>query len=267
MLNRKEKLCADRKADNLMRQLKIFNRRLKACKAYRLENFQISYKQRLFKALEINSMVLNQDDKFLDIGAGGMAYLVIEASKEGCRSFGVDLSEEAMKKSRYFADHNGNSNLCSFITCSADALPLKENTFSKISSIAVLEHLSDDHRAISEIARILKPRGRIFITVPNRYQHIPWVFRGYLKWADKITGHLRRYEAKQLIKEFEKHHFVLEKLVYNGHLIKMIQYFLSLIWPPIRKTKSKMWWKMEEMDLRLSDIKTGVHFTLIMQKQ
>jgi ubiquinone/menaquinone biosynthesis C-methylase UbiE len=67
-----------------------------------------------------------------------------------------------------------------------------------VSSIAVLEHLIDDNRAIAEISRVIKDRGKLFITVSNAYKRILPLFWLISYFHDKRVGHLRHYSEKEL---------------------------------------------------------------------
>lgn len=49
-----------------------------------------------------------------------------------------------------------------------EALPFGDDTFDLILNHEVLEHVTDDRAAASEIVRVLKPGGRAVIFVPNR---------------------------------------------------------------------------------------------------
>ena len=49
-----------------------------------------------------------------------------------------------------------------------EALPWPDNAFDLVLSHEVLEHVTDDARAASEIVRVLAPGGRAIIFVPNR---------------------------------------------------------------------------------------------------
>jgi SAM-dependent methyltransferase len=48
------------------------------------------------------------------------------------------------------------------------ALPLADASVDALIAYHVLEHVPDDHRAFTEMARVLKPSGRAFLQVPTR---------------------------------------------------------------------------------------------------
>ncbi len=62
-----------------------------------------------------------------------------------------------------------------FIRGGALELPFKSDLFDVVTSIEVLEHLPDDGQAVSEAARVLKPGGVFFLTVPNKW----WLFESH----------------------------------------------------------------------------------------
>ena len=45
-------------------------------------------------------------------------------------------------------------------------LPFKDNTFDGVISMAVLEHVDDPFACAAEIIRVLKPGGRVYVSVP-----------------------------------------------------------------------------------------------------
>ncbi|MCW5850744.1 MAG: class I SAM-dependent methyltransferase [Anaerolineae bacterium] len=50
----------------------------------------------------------------------------------------------------------------------AEALPYPDNSFDTVLSHEVLEHVADDRQSVAEIARVLRPGGRLIVFVPNR---------------------------------------------------------------------------------------------------
>jgi SAM-dependent methyltransferase len=71
------------------------------------------------------------------------------------------------------------------------ALPFDEESFDSAVLGEVLEHLEDDRGALAEIARVLRPRGVLALSVPAN----PRLFGPSDVWA----GHVRRYTRAALI--------------------------------------------------------------------
>ena len=243
---------------------KYFDQEFISYEKYDLENWRISYLKRIFGSLSVSSSVT---DCYLDIGVGGSGYTVIETARKGNKSVGLDVSIEGVKKARYFAQSElgEKSSLCGFVVGLAENLPFKNEGFTNLSSIAVLEHVPNDKQAIAEIARVVKPTGKVFLLVPNSYQRIAPIFwLPYYFW-DKKVGHLRHYKAEELSAEFSRNCFIVNNVLYSGHLVKLLQNLLSRIIPSLAKKDSKLWWTLEELDLT-SNSPTGLNLTLIMRK-
>lgn len=47
------------------------------------------------------------------------------------------------------------------------ALPFEDASFDKVLCSEVLEHIEDDHAAVAEFARVLRPGGLLVVTVPS----------------------------------------------------------------------------------------------------
>jgi len=63
----------------------------------------------------------------------------------------------------------------------AESLSFNDHSFDFITSNDVLEHVNAPERAITEIYRILKPTGEVFITIPFHLFTAPTVRRALLK--------------------------------------------------------------------------------------
>src|SRR5688572_12887268 len=74
---------------------------------------------------------------------------------------------------------------------------LADNTYDRIVSFQVIEHIENDSLFLKEIHRVLKPGGIALLTTPNRSMSLsrnPWHIREYLpdelkKMASKIFSH------------------------------------------------------------------------------
>lgn len=119
--------------------------------------------------------------------------------------------ERAAQAHRQVAKRASNA----YILCAAgEYLPFPDKTFNLILSHEVLEHVQDDHLAVKEMVRTLRPGGRIVIFVPNRgypfethgvywrgryhFGNIPLV--NYLPptMRDRLVPHVRVYSQHDL---------------------------------------------------------------------
>jgi ubiquinone/menaquinone biosynthesis C-methylase UbiE len=76
------------------------------------------------------------------------------------------------------------------------AIGVRDAAFDTVISCETIEHVPDPARALRELARVLKPGGRLLLTTPN-YLGPMGLYRGYLR----LTG--RRYtETGQPINRF-----------------------------------------------------------------
>ncbi len=99
----------------------------------------------------------------LDAGCGGGRYARL-AGSHGARVIGVDLSAAVAKAAAVC------SSLPQVLILQADLLdlPLAEAAFDFVYSIGVLHHTPDPRRAFGEIARRVKPGGRLAVWLYRR---------------------------------------------------------------------------------------------------
>lgn len=77
------------------------------------------------------------------------------------------------------------------IRADARRLPLRDSSVDAVIAMDVLEHIDDDETAASEIARVLRPGGTAFITVPAD----PKLWSAH----DVALSHVRRYTRESLL--------------------------------------------------------------------
>jgi SAM-dependent methyltransferase len=86
------------------------------------------------------------------------------------------------------------------VSAAGESLPYAPTTFDLVLSHEVLEHVDDDRAAMQEIARVLRPGGRLVVFVPNRgypfethgiYWRGRYVF-GNIPFVNYLPGALRR---------------------------------------------------------------------------
>ena len=75
------------------------------------------------------------------------------------------MSEAAIKLARALSQRAGIP--CRFEIADAERLPYPEGFFDKIVCSSSMEHFSDDSQALREMTRVLKPGGRVVLTVDS----------------------------------------------------------------------------------------------------
>jgi SAM-dependent methyltransferase len=136
------------------------------------------------------------------------------------------------------------------VCCSAEQLPLASGAFASAVAIAVLEHVPDDAAALSEIARVLRPGGRAWVTVPHALRHISPLLRPANRRHDRKLGHLRRYEGEELVEAAGSVGLVAEDTQFTGHPMKVAQLLGS-------RLGERFWWWCERRDLARSRVRRG----------
>lgn len=88
------------------------------------------------------------------------------------------------------------------------APPFSDGRFDLVTAFDVIEHVVDDRRVFAELARVLKPGGRLVFSVPLHAAH----------WTafDDCVGHVRRYEPGALRELVASHGLVVEKSAVFG---------------------------------------------------
>lgn len=131
----------------------------------------------LLRKKKISAFLEPEDAPVLDIGCG-----IAPMAPAGVNAFLGDKSFVAMKA----MSTDGRRP----IVLDIKSLGIQSNRVAAVICSEVLEHIDDDRQALKEIHRVLKPGGRLILTVPL-HQH-------YWRRDDEIVGHHRRYELGPL---------------------------------------------------------------------
>ena len=88
---------------------------------------------------------------------------------------------------------------------------VKDRHYDLIGAFDVIEHIDDDHAALSSIAAKLKPAGKFMMTVPAHQ----WMWSAH----DVVNHHKRRYSKRSLRELIEGSPLNLDKLGYFNSLL------------------------------------------------
>jgi SAM-dependent methyltransferase len=171
-----------------------------------------------------------------------------------------------MRSAKAFAAAQGLAEQSLFVVASADALPFADGAFGASCSIAVLEHVPDDERAIAEIARVTRPGGRVYFAVPNSLDRMPMGLRTLYRRHDRWVGHLRHYSGEELTSKCLPFGLRPVQMIYSAHWAKVVQLALDLPLKRLGVPHDRLWWWFEERDARAASRPSGLHLNLILER-
>ncbi|KAA3451524.1 SAM-dependent methyltransferase [Mesorhizobium sp. SARCC-RB16n] len=119
------------------------------------------------------------DTTVLDVGSGLGGPARFLAATHGCRVTGVDLSEPFVEAAHYLAERMGLSELVTFESASALALPFDDSHFDVVLLQHVAMNITERARLYGEIRRVLKPGGRfatydVVLNSGDPHYPVPW---------------------------------------------------------------------------------------------
>lgn len=171
--------------------------------------------------------------RVLDLGCGEGRHVHGLYMLGGLDITGIDLDEASLKKAeegmvwlpKPTSDTPTN---VAFETGDATALRFEDDSFDAIVCSEVLEHLPDYDAALAEMRRVLKPDGKLCISVPHAWpERVCWQLapppNGY---AFEPGGHIRIFDEVDLKVSVERHGFQLFKR-HHAHGIHVPYWWLK----------------------------------------
>ncbi|HID56273.1 TPA: class I SAM-dependent methyltransferase [Candidatus Poribacteria bacterium] len=111
--------------------------------------------------VDLVSAFADPGDFILELGCGnGLSSMML--ARRGYKVVGTDLSPFFLAESSGWIGPD-----LSYVACDALELPFKDESFDLVCSNELIEHLPDVRPALDEMARVVKPGGRIVIVGPN----------------------------------------------------------------------------------------------------
>jgi len=156
-----------------------------------------------------------------DVG-GGNGFVALGLEKEG---FNVVLVEPG-KAGAVNAKHRGLKNV---VCATTETAGFGQHSLPAVGLFDVIEHIEDDAAFLRSIRMLLRPEGRLYMTVPS-YDFL---------WSaeDVGAGHFRRYTQKNLDRLLESAGFNVEFSSYIFRFLPVPIFFLRTL--PYRMGISK----------------------------
>ncbi|UCE79714.1 MAG: class I SAM-dependent methyltransferase [Nitrospiraceae bacterium] len=143
--------------------------------------------------------------RVLDVGLGIGTYIKALSDRGVNNVFGFDIVYELVEvaKKRF-----GIRNV---ITSNALRIPFKDNVFDAVLCYNLIEHVSLPDSVISEVYRVLRDGGKLYIDFPNANSLGDIAFR----WGGIVlrgrTSHIQKFTKKRAIKLLESNGFKINR--------------------------------------------------------
>jgi SAM-dependent methyltransferase len=146
---------------------------------------------------------LRPGETVVDLGSGAGLDCFLAARRVGPtgRVIGVDMTDEMLARARENAARGGFTNV-EFRKGDIEALPLEDASVDVILSNCVLNLVPDKRKAFAEIARVLKPGGRMAVSDIVLERPLPPDLRDDAEaYAACVSGAILREEYLRLLAE------------------------------------------------------------------
>lgn len=148
--------------------------------------------------LIIRHLEWNLTDNIIDVLDVGcrVGTTVLKLKQMGYNPVGIDINKKYVEVAQQYTG-------CIVLEMNAEYLTFDDGSFAFILCTETLEHISNHMAVLNEFYRVLKPNGRIFISVPNPY-HIPrMVYPEHFVAAELINWHVSVNDLTQWLALFK----------------------------------------------------------------
>ena len=189
--------------------------------------------------VDFSRLGIQPGHKILDIGCGSGRHTGGAYEYKDVTVIGADLNFddllEAKKRMNYhdqLGEHGGGS--WGLSVSDITLLPFRDNSFDLVICSEVMEHIPEEKKAAAELSRIVRPEGKLVISVP-RYlpERICWALSD--DYYNANQGHVRIYRKKRLIDLFESSGVKKEGSLHFAHSIHTPYWWLKCLVGPTRE--------------------------------
>jgi SAM-dependent methyltransferase len=137
--------------------------------------------------------------RVLDVGCS-VGRLLSRVAGRGCEGVGVDiLRRDLLSARRHLLDRVPRPD---FAQADGGRLPFADAAFDFVACTETLEHVADAGVALQELARVLKPGGRLVVSVPDTLPELV-AYHIYDLYRDDPFGHRRIYTRGRIVSAVE----------------------------------------------------------------
>ena len=181
-------------------------------------------------AATIDAVDAHSGEEIMDL-ACGRAIDAFNLALKGALVFGLEPSDIMLAKSLEWVE-KGKSHPVIFVRAIAEYLPLRDNSLDKLVCKGAIDHFVDVDVTLKEVARILKPGGRLIVSVANFESLSCRLAKIYDFFYEKMNGK-KRAEHPSYIPPVD-HNFKFDKAFLLARLKPYFEvetlFGLSLLW-------------------------------------
>jgi ubiquinone/menaquinone biosynthesis C-methylase UbiE len=130
-------------------------------------------------------------ERVLDLGCGG-GDLAADLARAGTQVSAADIAQAALERAA-----RRHPELQLHLVAIDGPLPFADGSFDAVWSSEVIEHVADTARWLSEVRRVLAPRGRVLLTTPS-HGRLRLLAGGIERYSEPLGDHLHLYTARSL---------------------------------------------------------------------
>ncbi|MGW3468830.1 methyltransferase domain-containing protein [Saccharopolyspora sp. NPDC000995] len=153
--------------------------------------------------MDFDKLGVRPGQRVLDLGCGAGRH-AFELYRRGADVIAFDQDVAELENvAAMFAAMNAENQVpdgAAAQTVSGDALalPFPDEHFDCVIASEIMEHIPEDEKAMREMVRVVKPGGRVVVTVPRWWpEKICWALSD--EYHQVEGGHVRIYTADELI--------------------------------------------------------------------
>src|SRR5215831_16552047 len=150
--------------------------------------------------------------KALDAGCSHGVYSILLA-ESGFTVLGIDINNEEVERARTWARNRGLNALVEFQVGDIQAINSADSSFDLVVCSEVLEHIDNPSSGAKELYRVLRPGGRLIMSMPNMGSLF-----GLLQWSYRRSG-LRAALGRPPLDAFQIQH----SRYWFGNILKMLK--------------------------------------------
>ncbi len=163
----------------------------------------------------------------LDVASGTAGVALQIATRTGATVVGVDLTEQMLRQGRRNVAGSGLSDRIGLTAGRAEQLPFADAAFDALTFTYLLRYVLDPQATLNELARVVKPGGRMasleFLVPPSPFWRAWWwlytrlvlpaggLVTGGREWfavgrflGPSISGHYRRYPVPWTVEAWRR---------------------------------------------------------------